>query len=184
MQRFKINDAVFILPKYSHLYCGNSAVVACVWVDQFRPMFNEYTLKFADGSTAELFEFQIIDDIPDYVTVIASAVFDSNHQSAAAQVRGPAPGRQIVLQTAQFDVDMKIQTATSRASILGQVLEKGTHSFLKDADVCLMRDAMTLKAAKPDDLGVFRFADIVRGPLNILVVIPRYMSRILGAFSI
>jgi hypothetical protein len=34
--RFKTNDAVFILPKYAHLYTGNSAVVSVVHANPFR----------------------------------------------------------------------------------------------------------------------------------------------------
>ena len=72
MQRFKQGDPVFILPKYAHLYPGLSAVVIGAVLDPFRPMFNEYTLQFADRSTEKIFEFQIIEGIPAYQTVVAS----------------------------------------------------------------------------------------------------------------
>jgi len=75
MPRFKPNDAVFILPRYARLYPYPSAVVTGATADPFRPIFNEYTLEFADGSSARLFEFQIIEDVLNYATLIASLVF-------------------------------------------------------------------------------------------------------------
>ena len=59
MQRFKIGDSVLILPRYAHLYASDSGVIVAVIPDPFRPEFNEYTVEFPDGSTANLFEFQI-----------------------------------------------------------------------------------------------------------------------------
>src|SRR5437870_7914050 len=119
-QRFKTNDAVFILPRYAHLYPGNAAVVVGIIVDPFRPMFNEYALEFADRSIAKLFEFQMIEDVPNYKTFVASLVFDSQKDAPAADARGLAPGRQIILQTPGFHVDMRIRTTKSRAWTMGQ----------------------------------------------------------------
>ena len=59
MQRFNIGDRVVILPRFADLYSTNSGVVVEVRLDPFRPMFNDYKIEFADGSTARLFEFQI-----------------------------------------------------------------------------------------------------------------------------
>src|SRR6267378_2223177 len=75
--RFKPNDAVFILPRYANLYPGHSAIVTGATADPFRTMFNEYTVEFVDRSSANLFEFQIIEDVLNYTTFIASLVFDS-----------------------------------------------------------------------------------------------------------
>jgi hypothetical protein len=59
MQHFKIGDRVVVLPRFAHLYPGNSAVVIEVKLDPFRPVFNEYKIQFHDGSIANVFEFQI-----------------------------------------------------------------------------------------------------------------------------
>src|SRR3989442_10965313 len=115
LQRFKPSDAVFILPKYSHLYPGNSAVVISVIADPFRPMFNAYAVEFPDRSTDNLLEFQIIDDVPNYKTVIASLAFESSCQTATAQTRGSHSRRQIILQTPRLDVDLTIRTTQSCA---------------------------------------------------------------------
>src|SRR5437773_2832588 len=77
MQRFKPSDPVFIIPKFAHLYPDHSALVIDAKENPFRPMFNQYTLEFADRSTAKLLEFQIIEDVPRCDTVIASVAFDS-----------------------------------------------------------------------------------------------------------
>ena len=59
MQQFQIGDRVVVLPRFSHLYPGSTAVVLEVKLDPFRVMFNEYKIEFPDGSTAGVFEFQI-----------------------------------------------------------------------------------------------------------------------------
>ena len=59
MQRYKIDDRVILLPRFAHLYPGSSAVVIEVKLDDVRPVFNEYKIEFHDGSTANVFEFQI-----------------------------------------------------------------------------------------------------------------------------
>jgi len=184
MQRFELNDTVFILPRYAHLYPASSAVVVGVTGDSFRPMFNEYALEFADRTIAKLFEFQIIEDVPHYQTFIASLVFDSQEHTPTAEARGLASGRQIILQTPGFHVDMRIRTTKWRASTMGQVLERGTQNLLKDLEVRLMREGMPITTAMSDSVGVFKFNDVPRGSLNILVVIPQSLSRILGTLSL
>ena len=184
MLRFKPNDAVFILPRYVHLYPQHSAVVTGVIADPFRPMFNEYTLEFADRSSARLFEFQIIEDVLNYTTFIASLLFDSRAHPATTSTRGLPAGRQIILQTPGFDLDLRIHTTKSRATAMGQVLERGTKSLLKDLEVRLMKESMPITTVVSDSLGTFKFSNIYHGSFNILVVIPQHLSRILGAFSI
>ena len=184
MLRFKPNDAVFILPRYSHLYPGHSALVTEITADPFRPMFNEYVLEFHDRSRARVFEFQIIEDVLNYTTFIASLVFDSREHPATQETRGLAANRQIILQTPGFDLDMTIHTTKSRASTMGQVLERGTRNLLKDLEVRLMKQSMTIRTAISDSLGTFKFSDVPQGSMNILVVIPQHLSRILGTFLI
>jgi hypothetical protein len=185
MQRFKTGDAVFILPKFAHLYPGNSAVVIGVKADPFRPMFNEYTLEFADRSAAKLLEFQIIKDVPNYDTLIAVLAFDSQHHVATAETRGGyASGRQIIFQTSGFDLDIRIRLSKSHASVMGQVLERTTKDLLKNLEVGLMKEGMPISTAVSDSVGVFSFSDVPHGSLNILAVVPQRFSRILGAFSI
>src|SRR5712692_8785589 len=181
MLRFKPKEAVFILPRYAHLYPGHSALVKSVTADPFRPMFNEYTLEFHDRSSAKLFEFQIIEDVLNYTTLIASLVFDGREHTATQGTRGLPSGRQIILQTPGFDLDIRIHKTKSSASTMGQVLERGTKNLLKDLEVSLMKESMPITTVISDSLGTFKFSDIPHGSLNILVVIPQYLSRILGA---
>ena len=184
MQRFKPNDAVFILPKYAHLYSGNSAVVKSVTPDPYRAMFNEYVLEFPDHSNAKLFEFQIIEDVPHYTTFVASILFDSRRQTTVTGVRGPTSPGQIILQTPGFHLDMRIRATKTTATIMGQVFERGAKDLLRDLEVCLMKEGIPITTTTSDSLGVFKFSQVPRGSLNTLVVIPQYSSRILGAFLI
>jgi hypothetical protein len=184
MQRFKPGDAVYILPKFAHLYPAVSATVTGVHVDPFRSIFNEYTLEFPDGSSAKLFEFQLIEDLYIYTTVIASVAFDSRKQMATTHARGRTSGEQIVLQTPQFDIDMKIRIGMSRASLMGQILERGTTNLLKRLPVRLLKEGTPIGTTTTDDAGAFTFTDVSRGSLNILVAIPQRSVRILGSFSV
>lgn len=61
MERFNIGDPVLILRRFAHLYPGDSGVIVAIKPDPFRPAFNEYTVKFPDGSTANLLEFQLVE---------------------------------------------------------------------------------------------------------------------------
>ena len=58
MQSFRIGDSVRILPRYAHLYPRDSGVIVAIRQDPIR-QFNKYTVRFSDGSTAHLFEFQL-----------------------------------------------------------------------------------------------------------------------------
>jgi hypothetical protein len=59
--RFKVGDPVLILTRYAHLYPSGSGVIVAVGSpDPFRSEFNEYTVKFPDGASAKLFEFQLV----------------------------------------------------------------------------------------------------------------------------
>jgi hypothetical protein len=59
MQRFKVGDRVAILHRFAHLHPQDSGSVVEVQLDPIRSIFNEYTVQFSDGSTANLFEFQL-----------------------------------------------------------------------------------------------------------------------------
>jgi len=67
---------------------------------------------------------------------------------------------------------------------MGQVLERGTKTLLKDLEVRLMKESRPIRTVISDSLGAFKFSDIPHGSFNILVIIPQYLCRILGAFSI
>jgi hypothetical protein len=184
MQRFKPSDTVFIIPKFAHLYSDHSAVVIGAKENPFRPMFNQYTLEFSDRSTAKLLEFQIIEDVPQCETVIATLAFDSRHEIKPMQTRGPLSGRKIILQTPAFYLDMKIHTMKSRGGIMGQIIERRSKNLLNNLEVRLLREATPISRAISDKLGMFEFLDVPRGSLNILVMLPQHSSRIFGSFSI
>src|SRR5438552_9268354 len=123
MQRFKVGDAVLILPKFARLYPSDSGVIVRVQADQFRETLNEYTVQFQDGSEQGLFEFQILENDSKYTTLIAALVFDGHPETELIQTRGSTPRRQIILRAASVDIDLTIQLNNSRASIIGQILE-------------------------------------------------------------
>ena len=183
MERFKPGDAIFIIPKFSHLYASETAIITSVRADPSRPMFNEYTVEFADGSTALLYEFQIIEAVPNLKTQIATSTFAGPHGEPPTKTRGAFSARRVLLETAAFHIDMRIRAKESGSpSIIGQVLERDRESYLDGIAVRLMRDSMPVGATISDSLGVFEFANVPVGSLNILVMIPRHSARIFGTF--
>jgi hypothetical protein len=183
MERFKPGDAVLIIPKFAHLYAGTAAVVVRVKRDRFRDMFNEYIVEFADRSTARLFEFQIMEAAPDFETIIANCAFDSRYDETKGQTRGELSGRRVLLETPAFHIDIRIRPEEPKGpSIVGQVLERSTNSYLKSLEVRLLLEAIPLDTTISDSLGVFEFLDVPEGSLNILVLIPNHSARIFGSF--
>jgi hypothetical protein len=182
MQRFDIGDPIVILPRFAHLYPIYWGTVTDLRSDPFRPMFTEYTIQFPDGSTTNVFEFQILEAEPNCETFLAALVLDSHQQPAMAGHRGQTPDRRIILQTQTIDIDMKIQASQHEASIIGQILERETTNFVSKAVVTLMRDNIPITSTTTDNAGTFKFAAIDRGALNIQVVIRANSPRILGAF--
>jgi hypothetical protein len=185
MPGFKPNDGVFILPQYAHLYPANSGVICSVSADRFRSIFNEYTVQFPDGSKASVREFQLIEALPDYQTLIAEVTFDSRSQLVETNVRGKTSSIQIVFQAYGFDVDLKIRKdQPSRASILGQVLERNSVTRLGGLEIRLMREGTAIAITVSDGNGLFEFSSVPAGSLNLVVLIPQHHLRILGTFSI
>ncbi len=182
MQRFDIGDPIVILPRFADLYPVYRGTVTGMKSDPFRPAFTEYTIQFPDGSTTNLFEFQILEAEPNCETFLAAFVLDSHQDGATAEHRGQTPDRRIILQTQTIDIDMKIEARQREASIIGQILERETTNFVSRAVVTLMRDNIPITSTTTDNAGTFRFAAIGRGALNIQVVIRADSSRILGAF--
>ena len=61
MQRFNAGEAVTVVARFVHLYPADSGTIVATKLDPFRDAFNEYTVRFPDGSQANLFEFQLIE---------------------------------------------------------------------------------------------------------------------------
>ena len=164
---------------------GDTVLRRGVKLDNLRSVFNEYTVEFTYGKTANIFEFQLLEDLPSYVTLIANVAFDSSLQMAQTSARGQSAGAHIVLNVNEFDVDLKIrQSKTMEASILGQVLERGTSTLIEKLEVELMRESIPVMATRGDQNGVFKFNHVPIGPLNVLATMPQRLMRIFGAFAI
>src|SRR5258708_6252998 len=116
MQPFNVGDRILILPRFAHLYPGNSGEIVRVLRDPHREILNEYTIKFPDDSTGNLFEFQIERNVSEYQTVRAIPVFDTSKQSAFMALRGSAPDRHLLLRTPAVDLDVKIYWTRSAVS--------------------------------------------------------------------
>jgi hypothetical protein len=59
MPRFNVGDTVAVLQRFALSYPSDSGVIIAIKPDLFRPAFDEYTVRFPCGLTANLFEFQL-----------------------------------------------------------------------------------------------------------------------------
>jgi len=184
MQRFEVGERILILPKFAKLFPNKSGLVKSIRPDPLRPMFNEYTIGFPDGSTANLFEFQILEDDPKSQTVFAFLAYDSHQQATASQGRGQPSDRNVILQTQTLDIDMRIHAGKTQVSIMGQVLERGTARFLKGVDVILMKENVVISSTLTDNVGTFAFRVAASGIVNLQITDGGNLLRILGSFSI
>jgi hypothetical protein len=183
MQRFQIGDRVLIIPRYAHLYPANTGIIADVDLDPRRGILNEYVVKFADASTANLFEFQLQRDVSHYQTSIAALAFDTSVQTPVVPFRGTNPDRHLLLRTAELDIDMKIYWLKTHASIIGQILERLTTDFISDAEVILMNRNLTGNTTTTDSQGVFMFTGLGAGLLEIQILLHGKALRIFGSFT-
>ena len=184
MQRFSIGDRILILSRFAHLYPSNSAEIVGVQIDPRRAILNEYTVKFLDGSTANLFEFQIQRDVSQYQTVQALVAFDSNKQTPVIPLRGSAPDRHLLLQIRDVDIDMKIYWIKSRASIIGQISERPAANVVVDAEVTLTNQSLPTGTAITDHQGTFMFTGLTSGPIDIEILIHHKTLKISGSLTI
>jgi hypothetical protein len=183
MQRFKTGDRILILPKFAHLYPGTYGVIVAVMPDPYRPVFTEYTVLFGDGSRTDLFEFQLLEDLPGQRLLIADITFDSSKQ-AGLPTAGPAAEQQITLQAGTIEIDIKIHRDQLDRSLLGQISERHTNRFIAGVDVSLMKLSAPIITGKTDNLGQFTFGHLFPGKFNIHVLIPSDSLRIFGTIVV
>src|SRR5262245_52775861 len=164
MQRFKPGSAVLILPRYARLFSSITGTVVDVKVDMFLSMFNEYTVKFEDGTTASVFEFELIEGGLNCQTVIAATVADRSPQPTTGEVDATG-GRLVVLQTTSTKIDMKIEPSTNHASITGIILKESVVGLAGDVEVTLFKNNVPLATTLTDSMGIFKFIAVPRGPL-------------------
>lgn len=60
-EALKVGDLIRLRPRYSWLFADTSGVIIAIKRDPNRPIFDEYTVQFPDGSTAGVFQFQTDD---------------------------------------------------------------------------------------------------------------------------
>jgi hypothetical protein len=185
MPRFSVGDKVLLLDKFARSYSGHVGTVVKVKVDMLRTLFDEYTLEFSDQSTGTFFDFQIIEDSSKYRdTTVAVVTFDSNHQKPSMPLRGSAAARQILLQTDDADIHLRISSTAVGTMLFGQILGKDPDQFPPEMEVRLLQDTRPIDVATTNSLGEFRFGNVPHGALNLEILLRANLSRIVGTFTI
>jgi hypothetical protein len=184
MQRFNVGDPILILPKFAHLFPAHTGIVVSVKRTAIRPIFNDYAVKFVDGSVHNLFEFQMIEDGLNYQNFIASLMFDSARKLAPASLRGSDPTRHLLFRAPVLDIHLRISQVAGVPSLIGQVLEPNTVDFVQGADVSLLRDNNPIFTSRTDRSGEFKCKPVQVQPLTFLVIIRPKALRVMGSFSL
>jgi hypothetical protein len=110
--------------------------------------------------------------------IVASITFDSFAQPAFAGSRaqlaaeGQVILRQVVLRAEEFDIHIRISTLDDRRELLGQILPRGSSTFIKDARLHLRHEEERIGSSKVNDLGEFQFSDVPDGLLSLQIDLP------------
>ena len=114
---------------------------------------------------------------PSVRQIVASIIFDSFAQPATAGIRaGVAAGqivfRHVVLRAEEFDIHVRIATVEDHLQLLGQILPRGSRTFIKGAWLHLRREEERLGSVELNHLGEFQFNNIPDGLLSLQIDMP------------
>ncbi len=115
---------------------------------------------------------------PDSVRQIAaSLVFDSFAQPLGIGARedvslAQATSRELVLQAEEFDIYLKITFFKEHRELLGQILPRGSNTFVNDATLHLRQNDERVGSANVNDLGEFQFSNFPDGLLSLQIDLP------------
>jgi len=116
--------------------------------------------------------------VPDSVRQItASLVFDSFAQPLGIGARedvslAQATSRELVLQAEEFDIYLKITFFKEHRELLGQILPRGSNTFVNDATLHLRQNDERVGSANVNDLGEFQFTNFPDGLLSLQIDLP------------
>ena len=97
--------------------------------------------------------------------IAASLVFDSFAQPLGIGAREEvsiapqATSRELVLQAEEFDIYLKITAFKEHRELLGQILPRGSNTFVNDATLHLRQNDERVGSANVNDLGEFQFSN-------------------------
>jgi len=112
--------------------------------------------------------------------IVASVIFDSFAQAAAATVRAePAAAyeqqaamRQVVFHADDYDIYVRLSTFEDHRDLLGQILPRDSQTFVNDANLYLRHDDERIAATAVNELGEFQFCDVPDGQLSLQIDLP------------
>ena len=109
--------------------------------------------------------------------IAASLVFDSLSQPLGVGARedvsiAQATSRELVLQAEEFDIYLKITAFKEHRELLGQILPRGSNTFVNDATLHLRQNDERVGSANVNDLGEFQFTNFPDGLLSLQIDLP------------
>lgn len=115
-------------------------------------------------------------------SIMASVVFDTFLQPAVAGSRGsPTSPRQVVMRAEEFDIHIKIWGELERRQMLGQLLPRSGHDFVRFARFHLLKNGERLESTTIDEMGEFHFTDVPEGDLSLQIDLPNL--TVIGALN-
>ena len=76
------------------------------------------------------------------------------------------------MQAEEFDIYLKITAFKEHRELLGQILPRGSNTFVNDATLHLRQNDERVGSANVNDLGEFQFSNFPDGLLSLQIDLP------------
>lgn len=114
---------------------------------------------------------------------IARMTFNSLKDASIAGLRGSGESQQIVFETDDVSIHLRISIPDQQRIILGQLLQRAPGGFVRGAIVELQYQDEAVSSTVTNTIGEFRFKGVPAGALTLQAEIPG-RPRIIASFEI
>jgi len=174
LPRFSIEDRVQLVGDIARFY---ACTVGVVMAGGSYPasVFNQYTVRLADGTEGVFFDFQL--ETPPLVT--ARLLFDNVVDHKRAGARDLTPGRNVRFVGAGIDIHLKM-TGSGKRTVVGEVTSGST--AIRKAMVTLLVENQPIQTTATNDMSQFTLREVSPGGIGIEVFLPG--RRVLASVTI
>lgn len=114
---------------------------------------------------------------------VARMTFNSINHDSVKGLRGSAESQQIVFETDDVSIHLRISMSDRERIILGQLLQRAPGGFVRGATVNLECADASISSTLTNSIGEFRFKGVATGALTLQAEIPG-KPRILATFKV
>jgi hypothetical protein len=162
--------------------CGDCAAGYRVWADLIESVTRAHLISAPDAlvaSAKQIFRTNKEGVRTSLRETVASVIFDSFIQTAAATIRAQAATdeqqvatRQVVFQAEDYDIYVRVSMFEDHRDLLGQILPLDNQGFINDANLYLRHDDERIASTAVNQLGEFQFCDVPKGMLSLQIDLP------------